>query len=414
MAFGLVRDSRLGKGKMMVLTRRNCFKAISFLLVFSTVVVFFRENLSYGGHKHAIGNSDLEFEEDYMRASSPRIDDNGFLTSAEAAAYCARHGWKEYPHRQSRRKIYDLFMINTELDWLEIRMNELKNHVDYFVILESATTFTGLPKRPEFNDHWNNFTQFQDQIIYHLLEDPDPKIVEEQKWTQWDHEKFQRNAMFEQVLPRLTDAQAPKEGDVILVSDIDEIPRPASLTVLRNCEFPKRLTLRSRFYYYSFQWLHRGSEWAHPQATTYASANTTILPQDLRGGHGAGFFSKEKADLYNAAWHCSSCFATIEEMLGKMQSFSHVEYNEQRFRKKEWIVDHIRKGRDLWDRWGQWYLRIDRNNDVPSYVAERKERFGYLLDRDGETAGFVDYAPGDVDEEVVEEKLLLEGALSRT
>lgn len=85
-------------------------------------------------------------------------------------------------------------------------------------------------------------------------------------------------------------------------------------------------------------------------------------------------------------------------MLGKMQSFSHVEYNEKKFRKKDWIVEHIRKGRDLWDRWGQWYLRIEANQDVPAYVVGQKERFGYLLDRDGESAGFVDYMPGDAEE----------------
>jgi len=28
-------------------------------------------------------------------------------------------------------------MINTELDWLEIRLHELESQVDYFVILES-------------------------------------------------------------------------------------------------------------------------------------------------------------------------------------------------------------------------------------------------------------------------------------
>ncbi|KAF8851532.1 glycosyltransferase family 17 protein [Acephala macrosclerotiorum] len=399
MAFGFGARDRLGKRKTTstIWSRRNSFKLITILLIFSFCVFFFRQNLAYGGHKHAISPTDLELEEDYLRSNTQLIDSNGFLNPVEAAGYCSNHGWNAFPRRDSRRKIYDLFMINTELDWLEIRLNELHHHVDYFVILESASTFTGLPKPLILNDSWGNFTKFKDQIIYHVLEDPDPKRVKEEGWTQWDHEKHQRNAMFEQVLPRLSGPQAPNPEDVILVSDIDEIPRPASLIVLRNCEFPKRLTLRSRFYYYSFQWLHRGSEWAHPQATTYSS-NSTILPQDLRGGHGSPFFDKEKADLYNAAWHCSSCFATIEEMLGKMQSFSHVEYNEKKFRKKDWIVEHIRKGRDLWDRWGQWYLRIEANQDVPAYVAGQKERFGYLLDRDGESAGFVDYMPGDAEE----------------
>lgn len=31
-----------------------------------------------------------------------------------------------------------MFLINTELDFLEIRLNELDQEVDYFVILESG------------------------------------------------------------------------------------------------------------------------------------------------------------------------------------------------------------------------------------------------------------------------------------
>ena len=68
----------------MALSPRNSFKAISILVVFSFLVFFFRENLSYGGHKHAIGNSDLDFEEDYLRPNSPNIDANGFLHTNEA------------------------------------------------------------------------------------------------------------------------------------------------------------------------------------------------------------------------------------------------------------------------------------------------------------------------------------------
>lgn len=199
--------------------------------------------------------------------------------------------------------------------------------------------------------------------------------------------------MFTQILPSLAGNLAPNEGDAILVSDLDEIPRPATLTLLRYCDFPQRLTLRSRFYYYGFQWLHRGTEWAHPQATTYTGPNSTILPQDLRGGHGATHFDIQKADLWNAAWHCSSCFSTIEEMLLKMKSFSHVEYNAEKFRDRKWIADHIRRGKDLWDRWGQWYIRVEGNEDIPRFLRDNRERFGYMLDRDGESAGFVDYVP---------------------
>jgi beta-1,4-mannosyl-glycoprotein beta-1,4-N-acetylglucosaminyltransferase len=138
-------------------------------------------------------------------------------------------------------------MINTELDWLEIRLNELKDEVDYFVILESASTFTSLSKPPHLHEHWEQFSAFHHKIIYRVLNDTGLSLN-----VAWDREDLQRNAMFDQVFPTLSGEQEPRLGDVILVSDIDDIPRLATLQVLWKCKYPRRLTIRSRFYYYSF------------------------------------------------------------------------------------------------------------------------------------------------------------------
>ncbi|RDW84453.1 glycosyltransferase family 17 protein [Coleophoma cylindrospora] len=314
----------------------------------------------------------------------------GSVTKASAQNLCSAHGWRPFPVQTHRRKVYDLFMINNELDWLEIRLHEMHQYVDYFVILESATTFTGLPKALTLKENWARFEKFHSQIIYHVLEDP-PMDVH----ITWVHEDFQRNAMFQQVIPFLKNEQAANLGDVILVSDVDEIPRPAALELMRYCDFPRRLTLRSRFYYYGFQWLHRGPEWAHPQATTYQGPSRTILPADLRNGEGGNRFLNwfEKSDLFNAAWHCSSCFSTVDEMLNKMSSFSHTKLNQEKYRNRARIVDRVRKGLDLWDRKGEIYDRVEKNEDVPSLLKENTARFAYLLDRDSPTAGFQDVGP---------------------
>jgi len=382
------RERRQWRGLFGKLDRRSG-RAVLVVLFISTMALIFREHIPFlGSGIHRIDSADIELEN---AQTYQTVQSNGYIRPHDVGMHCKKHNWNPIETSVEPRKIYDLFMINSELDWLEIRLNELYNHVDYFVILEAPSTFTGLSKPLLFKENWKRFSKFAGKIIYHVLEVPSQAHT--QSWNQWDHEKFQRNAMFTQILPSLKDKQAPREGDAILVSDLDEIPRPATLTLLRYCDFPQRLTLRSRFYYYGFQWLHRGAEWAHPQATTYAGPNSTILPQDLRGGHGASRFSPQKADLWNAAWHCSSCFSTLEEMLLKMQSFSHVEYNEKRYRERKRIVEYVRKGKDLWDRWGQWYVRVEGNEDVPGYLKANRQRFGYMLDRDGEGAGFVDYVP---------------------
>jgi beta-1,4-mannosyl-glycoprotein beta-1,4-N-acetylglucosaminyltransferase len=305
---------------------------------------------------------------------------------------CSQHGWRPFKAKAGvKRKVYDLIMVNNELDWLEIRLNSTYDYVDYFVIVEASLTFTGHPKPLSIKDNLDRLESYHSKIIYHLLEYPpdfDPKRT-------WDREDLQRDATFTQVFPRLTGAQAPSKGDVLVVADVDEIPRPETLTVLRSCTFPRRLTLRSRFYYYSFQFLHRGPEWAHPQATYYDGLTGTVLPVNLRNGDGGiqPLIYWDKADLWNAGWHCSSCFRTMEELLNKMGSFSHVWMNGDQYRDKKRIADRVRNGKDIWDREGEVYDRVEENRDVPPALLRDPERFLFMLDRDGETAGFEDYHP---------------------
>ncbi len=50
--------------------------------------------------------------------------------------FCQEH---DLPERQEDVLIYDTFMFNTELDMLEVRLMELYDIVDFFVIGESRS-----------------------------------------------------------------------------------------------------------------------------------------------------------------------------------------------------------------------------------------------------------------------------------
>lgn len=330
-----------------------------------------------------------------------------YYGSAAAAEFCAAHGFPVFKPRPpvppppgsepgsgfdfGRRKVYDLFMVNSELDFLEIRLETLYEHVDYFVIVESPRTFQGRPKELNVLHNWDKLKRFHDKIIYHLLDFPPdfaPKLT-------WDFEDLQRDAALVQVLHRLEGSRAPAEGDVLMVGDVDEIPRPVTVLLLRTCSFPRRLTVASKFYYYSYQFRHKGGEWPHPQATFYAG-NKTLRPSELRSGRliyrllGGG---AEAATLANAGWHCSSCFGTIDEFLNKMASFSHMWMNEDKYRDRARIAGAVREGRDVWDRRSEVFERIDENTDLPEVLLADmgRKKFSYMLSRDGQSAGFSDY-----------------------
>ena len=338
---------------------------------------------------HRISNTDLSLDLTKFKDALDRSH-HEYHPSESANEFCAAHGYTVFKPKSSlgKRKIYDLCMVNSELDFLEIRLNTLYDHVDYFIIVESTKTFQGNPKPLNIRNNWGKFKKFHDKMIYHELEYPegfDPPRA-------WDYEDLQRNAMYNQVFPKLEGRQVAVEGDVMIVADVDEIPRPATLLLLRTCNFPRRLTLASRFYYYSFQFLHTGPEWAHPQATYY-QGKKTILPANLREGDGGISFLRgfEKATLGNAAWHCSSCFQTMGEFLNKMASFSHGSMNRKTFQNRTRIASAVREGRDLWERPQDQFRRIENNEDVPKYILEKRDRFRYMLNRDGQTAGFTDY-----------------------
>lgn len=148
----------------------------------------------------------------------------------------------------------------------------------------------------------SQFKKFEHKIIHRVLDDTGARKIP--KEDTWEHERFTRNALFDQVILSLTGDQAPVKGDVLLLGDVDEIPRIGTLTALRNCAYPPRVTLRTQMYYYSYQWLHRGDLWHHPQATYFDGPKKTIRPESLR-------MDKADVELYMSGWHCSSCFGTM-------------------------------------------------------------------------------------------------------
>ena len=345
------------------------------------IVLYALTYLIHGSYWHHEDKSNVPYKgpDVALNEGGPSL---GFLPLQEASTFCQRRRLDIYETRAARRKIYDLFLINTELDWLEVRLNELTDEVDYFVILESETTFQENPKPLHFRDNYSIFEPFHPKIIHHIVNFTGSSVP---AGDTWEHERFTRNALFTQALASLSGEQAPTQGDVLVIGDVDEIPRLNTLTTLRNCAFPPRVTLRSHFYYYSFQWLHRGEQWPHPQATYFSGLKDTIKPEALRTG-------KSHIELYNAAWHCSSCMQTMQHLVNKIESFSHKGYNQPYFLDPQRLLQKVRRGEDLFERETEIFDRVDDNKDIPTYLLQERNRqkFAYMLDRDAPNANFQD------------------------
>lgn len=120
-------------------------------------------------------------------------------------------------------KIYDCFTFYNEIDLLKIRIDLLKDYVDYFVLVEMCVTQNGKPKEMFFDKHKAEFADFGVNIIHiKVMEIPEMN----QEYDNWLLENYQRN----NILQGLKNCQ---EDDLIIISDLDEIPNPKIIKFLK-------------------------------------------------------------------------------------------------------------------------------------------------------------------------------------
>ena len=111
-------------------------------------------------------------------------------------------------------KIYDCFSYLDEDLLLDLRLNILDKFVDYFVIVESDKTWQNNHKNHNFDI--SKFKEFEEKIIYIKVTDmPDGD-------NPYLRENYQRNCISRGI-------EKADNDDLIIISDLDEIPNPIKL-----------------------------------------------------------------------------------------------------------------------------------------------------------------------------------------
>lgn len=257
-------------------------------------------------------------------------------------------------------KVYDFFPFRNELSMLNARLHELNNIVHRFIIIESNKTFSNQSKELVFEKNRQLFSKFEEKIIYVKIEDmPDLPASD------IDREKFQKREGFKRGLRAISDILEP--NDLILSSDLDEIPRINIIQMLINqprlLEENGPIGLLNRFFYYHFECEIMNRPWV---GTVVMKANQIFkngdmgLIRDRRG-------SLPKID--NAGWHCSFFFSP-EEIINKMLACPDRKnmYHTKAWDPKE-IQKKIDKSIDLLDRDpSDFKIRHNKDDfDLPKY-----------------------------------------------
>ena len=229
-------------------------------------------------------------------------------------------------------KIFDCFMYFDEEMILDLRLNILDKYVDYFVVVESKFTHSGKARELKFNIE--KFNKFRDKIIY-LIHDEIPKNIISIKDSFSEIKKIETtvmNAVYRENSQRnhITKGLDNAENeDLILISDVDEIPNLSKINFDLIDE--KIIFFKQDMFFYKFNLHVPNLIWIGSKA---CKKKNLINPQWLRSvkNHKYSkfridtFFSKKKYNsvkfIDNGGWHFSN-IKTAKEIEHKLRSFLH-------------------------------------------------------------------------------------------
>ncbi|XP_015576154.1 uncharacterized protein LOC8279094 isoform X2 [Ricinus communis] len=281
---------------------------------------------------------------------------------------CRLHGWGI---RESPRRVFDAVLFSNEVDILTIRWNELYPYITQFVLLESNSTFTGLPKSLVFAHNRDKFKFIEPRLTYGTIggrfrEGENPFV----------EEAYQRVA-----LDQLIRIAGIEDDDLLIMSDVDEIPSAHTINLLRWCDdIPSILHLQLRNYLYSFEFYLDSKSW-RASVHRYVAGKT-------RYAH----YRQADDLLSDSGWHCSFCFRYISDFIFKMKAYSH--YDRVRFShflNPKRVQDVICKGTDLFDMIPEEYTFkeiIGKMGPIPhsysavhlpSHLLNNADKYRYLL-----------------------------------
>jgi len=278
---------------------------------------------------------------------------------------------------------------------LDIRLNLLDKYVSHFVICEANFNHNGTKRELIFDI--SKFKKFQDKIIYiplnhqpkNLLRinNEDSQLIKNSKTLDNAllRENFQRNFLF-------TKIRDFNENDLVIISDVDEIPN------LENFNYKSKITIfKQKMFYYKLNLLHQNFIW---YGSKICKKKYLKSPQWLRNIKAKKyplwradiFFSKTKYNdicfLENGGWHFTN-IKTPEKIDFKMKNFlHHLEYEESGLgvedvkkivSEKKVFYDHSADKKSKKWKVATKLIKEDYKS-LPDYISLNKSKFKDWLD----------------------------------
>ena len=288
-------------------------------------------------------------------------------------------------------KIFDCFQFFDEDMMLDLRLNILNDYVDKFVIVENLYMHSGTKKKQNFKIE--NFKKFQNKIEY-ILVDQLPKDLLDIKKIPLESrasriidntlkiEHNQRNKILEGI-------KDSDDNDLILISDVDEIPNLKDIKKKIN---KKIIFFKQKIFYYKFNLKYSGLYWTGTKGILKKNLKS---PQWLRDVKDRKYpiwrldilFNKMKYNnvqfIEDGGWHFTN-FRSPKELELKLKNFGHhVEFLESGLQLED-IKKMIKETRAIYDykadmrenKWaGEKKLEISSKAELPVYINLNYEKY---------------------------------------
>jgi len=277
--------------------------------------------------------------------------------------------------------IYDCFQFFNELDILKMRMNIMSPYVDKFVVSESTVTFSGDSKPLYYAENKAAYKEFEDKIIHVVVDD-----------TPMDTTPFLRDSHQKCAVARgILDANP---DDIIIFSDVDEIPNPDAVKqVLDNFDPTKIYALAQRnFYCYvdmeetTGNLLSITGEFPGVEGTDRKWLGTKICSramldklttEQLRDRANQELMVR----IPNGGWHFSymggdSKQSATKRVQYKIQSAAHQEYNKREYLWK--VHKNIKNHKDILGRESNFEI-VPIDETFPEYLRTHQEEYKHLI-----------------------------------
>lgn len=251
---------------------------------------------------------------------------------------------------------------------LDIRLNTLNEYVDKFVIAEATLDHAGNEKKLNFDI--KKFIKFKDKINYLIIEDLPRNTNNFKKNWHPAHirDQFQRNSL-ERGYKNFSD------DDLIMISDIDEIPNPKKISEFKTenkyaCFIQKNFQAKiNNLNITQENWL--GTKICKKKFLKSPQWLRNIKTKKRKFWH--FFRDREPQIISNGGWHFS--FLKKQELIQKkIKSFAHQEFNKSNLTDLESIKKRVRSGTDIFER-PYKYKKIELNSEFPEYILENKSKF---------------------------------------